>query len=235
MMPQDLTDSAPLLTENFYSHIQGRILGQGADGGDRDKKDTGACVLYESEQSLLPLTPAHDTSLRRQLHQIVTWPGALHSVLDNHPPDSFVFIRPAGVALRHTLDGFYDKLYGGIVRRHGPKRPPIALLPAETFRHEQGYKEVEADRLRAKLNGQISHVCLIDNDARYYDSYDIQLAASVAYAAGALAVTALRTKLFENVDPRLIDVNKLQVPAHAKFMSKLGKLCCNLDYNPTED
>ncbi|MEO6513517.1 MAG: hypothetical protein ABIR37_02395 [Candidatus Saccharimonadales bacterium] len=183
------------------------------------------------ENGLLPspLTPAISTNLRRQLHQIVTWPGALHKDLDNRPPDAFVFIRPAGIALRHTLDGFYDKQYGGLVRRHGPKRPPVALIPIETFQFELWNIDAEAEKLKNKIGIEIGHVCLIDNNAKFYDDTELQLAASVVHAAGIQDVSALRTVLYERVDPRDIDVKKLQVPRHSKFMKRLGKLCCNLE------
>jgi hypothetical protein len=228
MMPQDHSETVPVLAKDFYGQVERRLLGTAQDGSEGEQQETGSCVLFQSGVPPTPLTPRHSTSLRRQLHQIVTWPGALHDELDNRPPDAFVFIRPAGIALRHTLDGFYDKLYGGIVRRHGPKRPPLALLPIETFKHQPWNIDAEAELLKSKIGSSIGHLCLIDNNARYYDSSDLQMAAAVAHAAGVKDVSALRTMLFENVDPRQINVNKLLVSDHAKFMRRLGKLCTSL-------
>ena len=232
-MPGDKLDhleAPPLLTEDTYHLVQKRIIGESrAPSGNWDPMETGACVIYEHGMRSTPLTPAHSTSLRRQLHQLVTWPGALHIALEDKPPEAFIFIRPAGVALRHTLDGFYDKQYGGLVRRHGPKRPPVALIPVETFQYEKWNVDAEAQKLKNKLTGPIGHVCLIDNNARFYDDSDLYLAASVVHAAGIKDITAIRTILYERVDARDLDANKLQVHRHAKFMKRLGKLCCNLD------
>lgn len=238
MMPGDSYDhleSPPVLSADTYERVQNRVLGGPRRPDGQWEQTAGSCVMYQNGQLPQPLTPAHSTSLRQQLHQVVTWPGTLHHSLDNRPPEAFVFIRPAGIALRHTLDGFYDKLYGGIVRRHGPKRPPVALLPIDTFKYQQWNIDAEAEQLRSKIGNTLGHVCLIDNYARFFDDSELQLAAAVVHAAGVPDVTALRTMLYERLDPRDINVNKLQVPRHAKFMSRLGKLCCNLDYNQADE
>lgn len=225
-------EAPPLLSEDRYYQVEQLTLGEPRNDRGEWEQPAGWCVIPKNGQEIPRLTPAHSTNLRQQLHPIVTWPGTLHEKIDNHPPDSFVFIRTAGIALRHTLDGFYDSLDGPRRRRHSPKHPPVALIPTETFKYETWNIQHEADKLKRTLGGSTSHVCLIDNQATFYNDKDLQLAAAVAHAAGAQVVSALRTILYEQIDPRDVDAKKLQVSRHAKFMSRLGKLCCNLDCNP---
>lgn len=234
MMPGDSSDylKAPkVLNEDTYDLIEYRVLGKPLTPARVWEQAAGSCVMHPSWAPPETLTPAHSLSLRQQLHQVVTWPGTLDPSFNDKPPEGFLFIRPEGVALRHVLDGFYNALYGGRRRHSNPKRPPVALLPVDVLSYRRNAIEVETARLK-NFFGNIGHICLIDNNATLFDSSELQFVANIVREAGVPHISALRTVLYDRIDPREVNLQKLEVPPHAKFLHRLGKLCCNLDYPP---
>lgn len=229
-MPGDsaeLRDVPAILTAETYAEVRRNILGDARlpEGGWRQV--AGSCVMHRSNPNS-DLTPGHSTSLRQQLHPTATWPGSLHEQLENRPPELYLVLSPAAVAIRHVLDGFYAGLNGGIMRR-SPKRPPVALLPIEFLQRHPAAISTEIERSRSLLSSY-GHVCLIDHNAPMFDSSRLQLAADILHEAGVTDVSALRTRLYGDLDPREINLKKMEVPKHASFLHKVGKLCCDLDY-----